>query len=736
MRRLTVLTLGLTLAGVASAADVDVKIRQKGDAAPVHGAKLVVGGTWDAEHLTPVGGTPVTLDAEGRATVDLPDGVEVTLHAYGTNHTHEAVVLTPPVDKPVRFFLKPIEGPPEIVVEAFRPRSDLTRHHVDAEQAYETPGTYDDAVRLVQALPGVNIQREYAPSSGDVSVRGSLPGDNRYYLDGIEVPYLYHFNQYASVFPASQLDSLDLYSSTYGARYGDSVGAIVEAVSDTDRPEDVTGSVGINMVTVGGTIRAPLPKGWWIGASFRRSFHDIIPESSLQFPVFPSFYDFGLRAEHDGESVDVGIFTAGAGDRYDRAVGELDILDPVQQTEAPTLSYQRDWQLLGTRVDFDVPKLAGRFTTAFLHDHDQGSVSTRGREDVRTMSLPTRLDMRGTALPDKLFWEAGVELRPEVAIASVEDAGVAGALITTEIPAAAWGTTFDTTAFRGRFHGYGELQAQMGPVRLMPGVRFGVDTLGVVGTIEPRLATRIRVAPQTELRLAGGRYQQRPETLQLLADPTLPTTNSWQVGGGLDQTIAGRVEIIAEGYGKFLEDVVWQPVDGPPQVADRGVAYGGELTLRYRLREVFFAWAWFAYGRSLLYDGSSEFPTRADQPYSGGIVLSWNILPQLNVAARYRIASGLPFTDIAGSVYDATRDTWQPTYGAPFADRMPLYMKIDLRLGYTFVMKRWSLDAYLDVWIVPPTSAQLYPAWNHDFRERQFVSGPAVLPLIGLKANF
>ena len=66
-------------------------------------------------------------------------------------------------------------------------------------------------------------------------MRGSQPGDNRYYLDGIEIPYLYHFNQYASVFPASQVGTLELFPSTFSARYGDAVGAIVEAQSRLER---------------------------------------------------------------------------------------------------------------------------------------------------------------------------------------------------------------------------------------------------------------------------------------------------------------------------------------------------------------------------------------------------------------------------------------------------------------------------------------------------------------------
>ena len=50
------------------------------------------------------------------------------------------------------------QPPMVIVVEAFDQTPHVTTHKVDAEMALETPGTYEDAVRLVQSLPGVAVE--------------------------------------------------------------------------------------------------------------------------------------------------------------------------------------------------------------------------------------------------------------------------------------------------------------------------------------------------------------------------------------------------------------------------------------------------------------------------------------------------------------------------------------------------------------------------------------------------
>lgn len=715
------------VATAAHGAEVRGRVLQRGDAAPVRNAEIRVGDT------------VVAVDGDGRFVVELPDdlpeGTEIVLTVVGPDHLPAEVAVTPPVDKPLRVFLKPADAPAEIVVEAFRPTADLSRHRVDAEQAYETPGTYDDAVRLVQALPGVAVQREFSPISGELLVRGSRPGENRFLLDGIDVPYLYHFGQYASVFPASWLDTLDLYPSGFGARFGDSSGAVVDAVTDSHRPDDVTGSVGLNLVTVGAEVKIPLPKGWWLGVSGRRSYQDLVEGATEQYPLWPRFYDAAIRAERGDDARGHGIFAVVAGDRYDRAVGELDLADPTEIEAAPALRYGRDWQLLAYRHRFP----GGRVVAGVLHDGLRAEVGQGARQDVSTLSFPVRAEVSGTITP-AVGWSAGGTLRSELSWIDLRGDRTVGPLVAAEAPGIAYGVDRDMAIQRTRASAFGELSLRAGPLRVMPGVRTQIDAMSamdrVAPTVEPRIAARVRVAEQTELRLGGGRYQQRPSTLRLAVDPSLPTTSGWQVGVGLDQTVANRLEIVVDGYAHFLRQVVTDAPSGPPIVWDRGLSAGGELTLRYRIRRVFFAWAYVTYGRAFLWDAAGRVPSPSDQPVSGGLVVSWNVLPPLQLAVRYRAASGLPFTPIDAGVYDAGADAWIPLPGRPFTDRLPWYQKIDLRVAYTFTFRRWALALSADVWIVPPGNAALYPAWRFDFAEQGLVRGPIVLPLVGVRASF
>jgi hypothetical protein len=689
-----------------------------------------------ASDVAVTGGLTVKTDGSGRFTVDLDPG-QWTLTISGVDHLPLTAVLDVPLDGKLDLFVDPAPAPLEIVVESFKPTTHLSRHVVDAEQAYETPGTLDDGVRLVQSLPGVTIQREYSPSSGDLSVRGSAPGENRYYLDGVQIPYLYHFNQYSSVFPSSSLGSLQLFPSTFGAEYGNALGAIVEAETNTEAPEAVHGDVMVNFVLAGASIQAPVGKRWWLSASGRRSYQDLAGEATDQYTVWPIFGDYSLRAERELDDGGLGLFAWGASDRYGRAVGELDVLDPVEGSLTPSLDYRRGFQVAGVRRDWRGTNPSGRLVAAVVHDHLLGELSTGGAQEQRTVYGTSRLDLEGTA-SKHVTWEGGYELRAEYADLTADDVGDAALLVAREVPALARGIQIDEAGMRLRGAGYGGVHLLTGPVRWMPAVRFSGDSRAGEH-VEPRAAVRVRAADQTELKAAGGWYSQSPPTADLMPFESveLPDATSWQVGGGVEQTVAGRLEFSVEGYRKWLVDPLRYPIDGPPVAVPSGDAYGVEIVTRYRLRGTFFLWGWLAFSRTTLTgEDGVRFAADGDQPFTGGIVASWDPSDALNLGLRYRYGSGLPYTPIDGSVYDAGQDAWAGLPGDPNSARLPAYQKVDAHFGYTWAFRRWSLTASAELWVVPKSSAALYPIWSYDYAEQGYVIGPTVLPLLGLRARY
>ncbi len=717
----------LALAAAAAPVSGVVKLRGSGDPLPQVDVRLLGA---DSGVLT---------DPEGRWTLDLPDGAVQLQFTSDTHHPVTLDLLLPTADTPTIFMAEATVY--EIVVESFKPSAHTTRHLVDAEMALETPGTLEDSVRLVQSLPGVSVRREYSPGQADLSVRGSSPGENRYMLDGVDVPYLYHFNQYASVFPTTQIDTLELFPSTFGTEYGDAVGAIVDARSRQDRPGALHGSVGLSTVMASASVSAPVgKKGWWVAGSGRRSYQDLFGEQTAQFTLWPRFGDFALRAGRDGDNGrGVQVFAWGANDAYDRAVGELDLLDPVEASATPSFGYRRSFQVAGVETFREGATGESRWVNAVVHDRLRSRVTGGGTQDVDTLRWNSRARAEDK-VSDHWLLAGGANLRLDGTSLRVQGADEPLVPIAREAAALARGIDTDQTLMRARGAVFGEAHWLLGDLRIMPGLRLPLDTASLsderaVLLPEPRLSMRWQAAEQTQIKAATGFYQQLPDNERLLTFPELPTTRALQASVGIEQTVAGRLEFSAESYIEALDDQVLLQPGGEPAIG-QGRAWGFELVGRYRLRETFFLWTWFAIARSQLRPDQEWVSMDGDQPVSAGLVASWDISKGWNVGARWRFGSGLPYTPIDGSIYVAGEDSWLAVPGKTNSARLPAYQKFDLHVEKKWSFQRWSLSMYVEAWYVPKPSAQLYPTWNYDYREQGWVVGPTFLPLAGARAEF
>ena len=86
------------------------------------------------------------------------------------------------------------------------------------QEIERSPGSNRDVSKVIQSLPGVASSPSFR---NDVIVRGGGPGENRFYLDGVEIPYLNHFStQGASGGPVGIINvdfirEIQLYSSAF-----------------------------------------------------------------------------------------------------------------------------------------------------------------------------------------------------------------------------------------------------------------------------------------------------------------------------------------------------------------------------------------------------------------------------------------------------------------------------------------------------------------------------------------
>lgn len=702
---------------ILAAQAADGVVREHGTGNPVEAATIQANN-----------GQSCSTDAKGHFSLDVPAGGTIEVFAAG----FAPQTVTIPADGQVVIWLKPGAADYEIVVESDRDDPVVSEQRLDRERVLQTPGTFEDPVRLVGSLPGVTVTPEFSKTAGDIAVRGAAPGENRFYLDGIEIPYLYHYNQYASVFHTRLLDELTLYPSTFGASYGDVTGAIVDTRSSWEQPARLRGSANLNLIMSGAEIATPIGEKGSVRASARRSYVDFFSDDPW-YTDFPAFYDWFTRIQYNpSENAKWGILGFGAGDSYSRLALDPSTLDPVAQTQDPTFAWDHHFQIAALQHQHRFAQLALDGSLSFTLHHRSGQLATtEERIDDRVLAL--REDALWVA-KDSLSLAAGLELYAESLNVFANPDGLTPGL-EEETVYLARGIQVDQQLARLRGGIYTEARWNLGNVRVVPGLRLDADSLTTGFHPDPRINLRWDALESTRLRLAAGRYSSFPRSeflVDALGGSDLSDTTSWQTAAGLDEVIAKRWEFSLDGYYKTLQGLTDINSEGVLVGDLSGTAIGGELTSHYRLRELFFA----SLSASLSHAERAGAPYDYDQPYAFNVAFSWNFAPNWNVGLRYRYATGLPYTPAIDGTYQATTDSYTPIFGETNSARLPDYQKIDLHLEKRFNARTWNLTTYMEAWYVPKDNNVMYVVYRYDYDQTAPVHGPGFVPLVGMRGEF
>jgi hypothetical protein len=117
-------------------------------------------------------------------------------------------------------------------------------------------GAGNDALKAVQSLPGV---ARIPFGLGGLVLRGQSPRNSSVFLDGVEVPLLYHFGGLASFIPTPMLDGLEVMPGTFGARFGRTQGGVVEVRSRAARTDRWRGATEVSLIDAQARARARWP---------------------------------------------------------------------------------------------------------------------------------------------------------------------------------------------------------------------------------------------------------------------------------------------------------------------------------------------------------------------------------------------------------------------------------------------------------------------------------------------
>lgn len=177
----------------------------------------------------------------------------------------------------------------------------LATQRLSAEEIKVNPGGNFDVSKVIQVLPGV--AGGTAPNRNDIIVRGGGPSENVYYLDGIEIPVLNHFQtQGASggatgILNVSFIQDVQLTSSSFDSRYDNALASTIVIKQRDGNPEKLSGNIRLSGSELATTLEGPLGQKTTFLASARRSYLQYLFKL-LDLPIRPDYWDFQYKINH------------------------------------------------------------------------------------------------------------------------------------------------------------------------------------------------------------------------------------------------------------------------------------------------------------------------------------------------------------------------------------------------------------------------------------------------------
>ncbi|HEU4536346.1 MAG TPA: TonB-dependent receptor plug domain-containing protein, partial [Polyangiaceae bacterium] len=161
------------------------------------------------------GAGPLRAQAAGGVGVPNEASGEVVVRAAPSRRAPTKIVVQPAPSQ---------QAPTEIVVRSAPSRRAPTEIVLGGREAARGAGTQGDPAKALQSLPGFG---RGGPGGGELIAWGSSPAESRVFVDGVEVPALYHGDGVRSVVPASLVRDLRASPGAYGPAYGRALGGVV-----------------------------------------------------------------------------------------------------------------------------------------------------------------------------------------------------------------------------------------------------------------------------------------------------------------------------------------------------------------------------------------------------------------------------------------------------------------------------------------------------------------------------
>lgn len=682
-------------------------------------------------------------DAEGHFNIgEVPPGIyrlQASAVGYKTILTPEYIVSTKDLTIQIETEenLTELEGV-TVTASPFRrdPESPVGLRVIGLQEIEKSPGANRDISRIVQSYPGV----AFSPAGyrNDLIVRGGSPSENRFYLDGVEIPNINHFStQGASGGPvgiinADLIREVNFYTGAFPTDRGNAMSSVLDfKLRDGDMERNsLKATLGASEVSLASNGHIGKKTSYLV--SVRQSYLQFLFDM-LGLPFLPTFTDaqFKLKTRFNANN-ELTILGLGGIDNMklntkldgEKAEYILSYLPKIQQETFTLGAVYRHYAGIHVQSVVVSHSYLNNRNTKYLNN-DESSADNLSLK-LRSVEQETKFRIENTSTLGNWKINFGANLD----YSQYTNTTFQRVYIDE-------GRTFDYHTYLGmwRWGIFGTINYATTDERFTAslGVRtdannFSSGMKGMGDQLSPRLSLSYRLTDGLYLSGNAGLYYQLPPYTGLgFKDNNGAWVNKYlrymsvsQESLGLSWHPGNTFELSAEGFYKQYDKIPFSIADGIPLACkgnDYGVignealsstaqgrAYGIEILMKWLIaKRLNLASSFTLFKSEYRNNKQSEYIASAwDNRYIFNMSGTYNFPHNWSLGMKISCIGGAPYTP-----YDVEKSSLVTAWnaqGRPYYDytkyntgRLPAFGQLDVRVDKTFYLKRCMLGFYIDL---------------------------------------
>lgn len=635
--------------------------------------------------------------------------------------------------------------------------SPVSLQQIGTNEIERNPGGNRDISKALQVLPGVSSSLSFR---NDIIIRGGAPNENRFFLDGIEVPNINHFATQGSsggpvgIINVNFIKSVDFFSGAFPANRGNALSSVLEFTQKDGNDERMRTNFTFGASDIGLTFNGPIGEKTNYIFSARRSYLQFL-FGFIGLPFLPTYNDAQFKVKHRfNQKNELTIIGLGAYDTFE--LNESAVAD----AKTPEKKKSAEYILGNIPVNSQWNYAVGANYKHFSKKGFQNIVMSRNELNNEAIkykdnddSNPDNLTLnyKSAEIENKLrlehtqrtgFWKlnGGVNLE-DVTYTNTTFTKVADEIGIDIID-------FSSEIRFQKFGFFGQISRSILDERLLISIglrsdwnNFAKSMNNPIDQLSPRFSFSYSLNPALSLNGSIARYYQLPPYTVLgyrdnsgnLINKENKVTyiQSDHYVLGLQHVFKKNTKISLEGFFKDYDQYPFTTRDSinlanlggdfgvigsePVVSIGKGRSYGLEFLFQRKLYRGLYGIAALTWVRSEFTDKHSAYvPSSWDNRFIVSLTGGKKFSKNWELGARFSLMGGPPYTpyDVNQS---ARKDVWDirgsgvPDYNRLNVERNPVTYRLDLRVDKKYYFEKWSLNFYLDIENATAASFELNP---------------------------